>query len=84
VAAAKPADIQAFRDGVAALGTGKKLNLQAAKQRLLGIKVDPTMNGNSQQDLLLSCFGWWLGQEIKSSRMTSKTDAATWVRDNLM
>ena len=76
-------DVQNFNDGVNSLGVGGKLNGTAALAKLKGVKVDSTVRGNSYEDLLLSAYGWWLGQEIKSGRMSSKPDAATWVRDNL-
>jgi hypothetical protein len=77
-------DLTVFADADSALGATSPLNLAAAKAKLLGITVDPTKYGNSYQDLLLSLYGWRLGQQIKAGKFTAKADVATWVRDNLM
>ena len=83
-AACTSADILVFRDAERALGTGRPLNMAAAKPRLRGIRVTSSQRGNSYEDLLLSLYGWRLGQDIKLRRIASKADITAWLRGNLM
>jgi hypothetical protein len=82
-AAATTADIAVFRSAVAKLGTGSPLNKVSASAEMHGITVIPTGRGNSYQDLLLTIYGWRLGQTIKIDN-PPKSDITSWVRTNLM
>jgi hypothetical protein len=82
-AAATASDVQIFLGAEASLGTGSPLDLATASGRLRGIAVNPSNRGNSYEDLLLSCFGWRLGQWIGASRFAAKADVAAWVRTNI-
>jgi hypothetical protein len=77
-------DVEIFRSAVSDLGSGKPLNGGAAAARLRGIRVVTSQRGNSYQDLLLSCYGWRLGQDIKNNRIATLPDVADWIRVNLM
>jgi RHS repeat-associated protein len=84
--AATSADVDAFKRAVAALGTGDKLDLDAALAVLKadnGIKIDQTLQGNSYQDMLLTVVGWRLGSDIKSGKITDRNQVADWVMKNL-
>lgn len=87
--AATSEDVEVFKRAEKALGTGPKLNLEAALKVLKGdknnkgIAVDPSKKGNSYQDLLLSLVGWRLGQDIASGRIKDRKEVATWIRTNL-
>jgi hypothetical protein len=83
-AAATDADIQAFEDADQLLGTSPKLDGAAADGKLHSIRVVPTQRGNSYQDLLLSLYGWRLGQLVKDGKVKSGAEIGTWVRTNLM
>lgn len=82
-AAATPSDVQVFLGAEASLGTGSPLDLATASTRLRGITVVSTNRGNSYEDLLLSCFGWRLGQWIRGGRFANKAAVAAWVRTNI-
>jgi hypothetical protein len=81
---ATPTDVTNFRSAETNLGPGTKLDLKSADTTLHGITVDKSMQGNSYEDLLLSCCGWRLGQWIKSGKFTATADVGTWIRTNLM
>lgn len=85
-AAATDADVQVFISAEQNLGTGSPLDLASASSTLSGIRVDSTLRGNSYQDLLLSLYGWRLGQWINYSgrKYATKTGVAAWIRTNLM
>jgi hypothetical protein len=84
-AAATDSDIQVFTAAEKALGSSTPLDLAAANSKLRGgITVDPTGRGNSYQDLLLSLYGWRLGQWIKAGKFKTGAEIAAWVRANLM
>ena len=83
-AACTAADVQIFRRAEVALGTGRPLDMAAAKPMLRGIRVTPTQRGNSYEDLLLSLYGWRLGQDIKTSRFSATAGITAWVHANLM
>jgi hypothetical protein len=83
-AACTQADIQVFRSAERALGTGRPLNTAAAQAMLRGIRVVPTMRGNSYEDLLLSLYGWRLGQDIRRNQFRTGAEVAAWIRSNLM
>lgn len=82
-AAATDADVQVFRSAEANLGTAQPLNLGAAKSTLRGIIVNATLRGNSYEDLLLTLYGWRLGQSIRRLGFATKTETATWIRVNI-
>jgi len=82
-AAATAADVQIFRNAERSLGSASPLDLGAASATVRGIKVDPSLRGNSYEDLLLSVFGWRLGQMIKDGTARSKADIAAWIRTNI-
>jgi hypothetical protein len=87
--AATSEDVQVFKKAEEALGSGAKLNLDAALKVLKGdennkgITVDSSKEGNSYQDLLLSLVGWRLGQDIASGKINDRKEVATWIRTNL-
>ena len=76
-------DVELFRQAEAALGTGPKLNLEAAIKILHGISVDDRMRGNSYQDLALSLVGWHFGKMIRSGQFANNAEVAQWIRANL-
>jgi len=82
-AAATTSDVAVFRSAVAKLGTGSPLDKVSASAEMHGITVIPTGRGNSYQDLLLSIYGWRLGQTIKIT-IPPTSDITSWVRTNLM
>jgi hypothetical protein len=82
-AAATAADVRVFTLAEMSLGTSTPLDLATADARLRGITVVSTQRGNSYQDLLLSLYGWRLGQWIRAGRFTSRADVAAWIRANL-
>ena len=82
-AAATVSDVQVFLGAEASLGTGSPLDIATASTRLRGITVVSTNRGNSYEDLLLSCFGWRLGQWIRTGRFGNKAAVAAWIRANI-
>ena len=81
--AATDADVQAWNDALAALGTGNTLNMGAAEAPLSRISINPSGRGNSIQDLRLSLVGWRLGQLITSGYFGDRAAVARWIRTNL-
>jgi hypothetical protein len=77
------ADVEAWEQAIEALGVGAELNMTAAEVPLGRIAVDPTMRGNSRQDLRLSLVGWRFGQLVSSGRFPDRASAAGWLRTNL-
>jgi hypothetical protein len=77
-------DIDIFQQAGNALGASTPLNLAAAKSKLTTINVDPNKYGNSYQDLLLSLYGWRLGQSIKDGEFRTNSEVADWIRANLI
>lgn len=77
------ADVEAWQQAVDALSVGAQLNMTAAEVPLGRIAVDPTMRGNSRQDLRLSLVGWRFGQLISTGWFPDRASAATWLRTNL-
>lgn len=77
-------DVAVFRSAVLGLGTSRPLNMASAKSTIRAIAVTTTNRGNSYEDLLLSVYGWRLGQDIKAGLPPSNADNADWVRKNLM
>ena len=53
-----------------------------SRTALMGIRIG-TGVGNSIQDLHLSLYGYKLGQLIRHGEMTSRDDAALWIRTDL-
>lgn len=82
-AAATDQDVQVFRGAEGVLGAGPQLNLTAANSALQGISVNPSNRGNSYQDLLLTLYGWRLGQLIRHGQLTTGVAVAAWIRANL-
>jgi len=82
-AAATAADVTVFRSAESNLGSATPLDIAAASATLRGIAVTPTNRGNSFEDLLLSNYGWRLGQMFSDGRITARSVAAAWVRANL-
>jgi hypothetical protein len=82
-AACTSADVQVFQDALRSLGTGSPLDLDTAKAKLRSIRVDESLSGNSYADLLLSLFGWRLGQDILAGKFAAGADVATWIRTNI-
>jgi hypothetical protein len=76
-------DITAWQQAIEALGVGATLDMSAAEVPLGRIAVDPTMRGNSRQDLRLSLVGWRFGQLISGGRFPDRSAAAAWLRSNL-
>ncbi len=82
-AAATAADVQNFRQAEAILGSGTPLQLTAALVALRSIQVNPSVYGNSYQDLLLTLCGWRLGKMIKNGIMQTGAGVAAWIRQNI-
>jgi hypothetical protein len=82
-AAATAADVAIFRSAETNLGGGSPLDIGSADATLRGIAVTPTNRGNSRQDLLLSLFGWRLGQMFRGRRIRTRAEIAAWVRTNI-
>lgn len=80
---ATAADVQVFRQAERALGSGHRLDIASAMIILRQIRVDPSMRGNSYQDLALSLVGWRFGRLLREGHFTSSTQAADWLRVNL-
>lgn len=83
-AACTAADVHVFRSAERALGSSLPLDMSAAGTLLRSIRVVPTMRGNSYQDLLLSLYGWRLGQDIRGRRFRTGAEIAAWIRGNLL
>ncbi|HET7461251.1 MAG TPA: DUF4157 domain-containing protein [Longimicrobium sp.] len=81
--AATDADVAAWNEAQAAMGTGPQLDMAAAEAPLRRIAIDPTLRGNSIQDLRLSAVGWRLGQLIGAGAFASGAAVAAWIRANL-
>jgi hypothetical protein len=77
------ADIAAWNEALAALGSEEKLNMSAAEGPLQRIPINYSNRGNSIQDLRLSLVGWRLGQMIASGEFSTGADVAHWIRINL-
>jgi len=80
------ADIAAWNEALMMLGPNTTLNpaaLEGPASPLNRIAVDPTLKGNSQQDLRLSLVGWRLGQMLSGGEFTSRAAVAYWIRRNL-
>jgi hypothetical protein len=75
----------AFLQAATALGPGPTLDLDAAEFALKPIleRIDINQQGNSYQDLRLSLLGWWLGQAVRSGKLSERAEVATWLRLNL-
>lgn len=82
-AAATASDVQVFRSAVRGLGTGSPLDLAAGSAIARGIAVTPTNRGNSHEDLILTIFGWRLGQDIKAAFFRTRSEVAAWIRTNI-
>jgi hypothetical protein len=81
--AATDADVAAWNEALAAMGTGPRLDMAAAEAPLRRIAINPALRGNSIQDLRLSAVGWRLGQLIGAGAFGSGAQVATWIRANL-
>lgn len=55
------------------------LNLRRSHANLMGIKIG-TGRGNSIQDLLLSLYGYGFGRIIRNAGITTRNEAARWIR----
>jgi hypothetical protein len=82
-AACTDADVQVFQDALGSLGNQSPLAINTAKGKIRSIRVDESLSGNSYADLLLSLFGWRLGQDILAGKFASGADVATWIRQNI-
>jgi hypothetical protein len=83
LAACTDADVQVFQDALGSLGNQSPLAINTAKTKIRSIRVDESLSGNSYADLLLSLFGWRLGQDILAGKFASVADVATWIRQNI-
>jgi len=57
-------------------------NINLSRAALSGIRIG-TGQGNSVQDLHLSLFGFKFGTMIRQSKITTRSDAALWIRTNI-
>lgn len=77
------ADVAAWNEALAAIGSGDALDMAAAEAPLGRIAIDPAGRGNSIQDLRLSLVGWRLGQRIAAGNFSDGAAVASWIRTNL-
>jgi hypothetical protein len=76
------ADVAAWNEALAAYRSDPN-SLEAPGNALDRIAVDPTMKGNSRQDLRLSLVGWRLGEMIRAGEFTDGKAVAAWIRKSL-
>jgi hypothetical protein len=76
-------DIEAWNAATEALGSGDTLDRNAIEGPLNRITVDPTLRGNSREDLRLSLIGWRLGEKFSNGEFGSRAEVARWIRRNL-
>lgn len=57
-------------------------NISVSRMSLLGIRIG-TGQGNSFEDLHLSLFGFKFGKMIREGTITTRSDAALWIRTNI-
>jgi hypothetical protein len=75
------ADIAAWNEALDVLrNTG---STETPGNPLERISVDPTLKGNSRQDLRLSVVGWQLGRMIRAEEFASRAQVAEWIRQHL-
>ncbi len=80
------ADIAAWNETLGRVGMDPAANTAAIEgpdSPLNRITVDPSLRGNSRQDLRLSLMGWRLGQMIRAGDFATNAQVATWIRRNL-
>jgi Domain of unknown function (DUF4157) len=76
------ADVAAWNEALANYRADPN-SLEAPGNALDRIAVDPTMKGNSRQDLRLSLVGWRLGEMIHAGEFADGKAVAAWIRKNL-
>jgi hypothetical protein len=80
------ADVAAWNEALAGLGTAETLNtgaLEGPTSPLNRIAIDPAGKGNSRQDLRLSLVGWRLSQMLRQGEFANRAAVARWIRINL-
>lgn len=83
-AACTAADVAACLQAEKALGTAPVLAVTAAEEALRGIQIVSTQNGNSFQDLILSLYGYRLGQDISNGKFANRAAVASWLSSNIV
>ncbi len=76
------ADVAAWNEALAAFRQDEG-GLEKPGNALDRIDIDPTMKGNSRQDLRLSLVGWRLGEKIQAGDFASSKDVGAWIRKAL-
>jgi len=80
--AANEDEIETFFGALPAVRLNPSNDVSLALQRLKGIRIG-TGVGNSIQDLSLSLYGYQFGRFIRKGQMTTRADAARWLRTDL-
>ena len=84
---ARRADRQLFRQAVAYDEAGDTAARDAALFKIFGepaeAKPDPQRIGNSVPDLRLSVKGWRFGQAIRVGHLSTRPQAAAWLREEI-
>ena len=75
-------EIRQFFIALNAVTASPNQNLNLSRVALLGIRIG-TGQGNSFQDLHLSLFGFKFGSMIRLGTITTRSDAALWIRTNI-
>jgi hypothetical protein len=75
-------DILKFLTAVNTVSRNPDWNVDKSHTALIGISIGKGV-GNSIQDLHLSVYGYKLGKLIRSGDMTSRDDAALWIRTDI-
>jgi hypothetical protein len=75
-------EIEQFFSAMVSVTASPNQDVNRSRARLLGIRIG-TGQGNSFQDLHLSLFGFKFGLMIRLGTITTRSDAALWIRTNI-
>jgi hypothetical protein len=75
-------EISRFFDALITVTASPNQDIDRSRVALLGIRIG-TGQGNSFQDLHLSLFGFKFGTMIRKKQITTRSDAALWIRTNI-
>ena len=75
-------EVTKFFKALNSVGRSPDWNVTASRSALIGIRIG-TGVGNSFQDLHLSLYGFKLGILIRKTEITSRSEAAQWLRTDL-
>ena len=75
-------EVNLFQNALVTVTSSLNQDPTSTRTALLGIRIG-SGQGNSMQDLLLSCFGYEFGKMIRSGTVDKRAYAARWIRSNI-